>query len=174
MSGGSGGIILTGGGGGNLLTLNGKLALESRLQKPISNWFNRSPTSDGHKLRVREYQDKYPDEIHRPVEPSSMYNCHGLTFAARRTGINKHDHVKQILAEDDYKPIGSGSPIFAGDVAIYLEKSEIVHSGIVAWVCKKTGDIWILSKWGEYHEAIHRPLNCPYPQCTVNYYRLEK
>jgi hypothetical protein len=58
-----------------------------------------------------------------------------------------------------------------GDVVIYVQDGSIEHSGIVVWV--DGAGPWILSKWGECHEPIHRLYDCPYRNRTmVVYYRL--
>ena len=38
-------------------------------------------------------------------DPTAAYNCHGLTFASRRTGIYELDDLKLILKDDGYKRI---------------------------------------------------------------------
>lgn len=168
-----GGIITPGGGPAGVITARGSLKLDSRVQKPIANYFDRALPDAGRNLRVVGFHAEYPHERHRPLGPSSMYNCHGLTFGARRTGITKHSDVTQILSEDGYTFLGNNPTVHAGDIAIYIANAQIEHSGIVVWVSRTNGEIWILSKWGEFHEVVHRPLNCPYQQCNVQYYRLE-
>jgi hypothetical protein len=60
----------------------------------------------------------------------------------------------------------------AGDIAVYRRDGIIEHSGIVV---EKPGLVpKILSKWGNLHEAIHFPFDCPYKDMIVTYYRISE
>ena len=148
------------------------LALETRKGSKIKNFHCRKLPEDGDILRVRAFRTSFPDAIHRPSDPSPGYNCHGLTFGSRRTGINEPSDVRRILTDDGYRVLKSEDKIFPGDIAIYVQDGEISHSGIVVWLQNETP--LILSKWGRYHEAIHKPMDCPYNESTVGYYRLDR
>ena len=147
------------------------LALETRKPRDIANYYCLKEPTDGDRIQVRDFSTLYKSVKHRPVGPTPAYNCHGLTFASRRTQIPDPDEVELILKEDGYRLLAWNEEIIGGDIAIWRQAQEIVHSGIVAYV---TGDTpWILSKWSRYHEAIHKPFDCPYTKnTTVHYYRL--
>src|SRR6266496_3127883 len=81
------------------------------------------------------------------------YNCHGLVFAGRRTCIDDPSTVRQILADDSYRRVNRDE-LLAGDVALYVVKGAIEHSGIVVDKGARDdrtglwGDPLIVSKWG--------------------------
>src|SRR5436309_365990 len=59
---------------------------------------------------------------------SNIYNCHGMTFACRRTGIHEQKVVELILRDDGFKakPAKEARP---GDVVLYFEGDTLAHSG---------------------------------------------
>lgn len=121
--------------------------------------------------------DVYRERHHLAEErsgPTGMYNCHGLTFASRRTQISKPVEVWKILREDDYAEVDRAD-VLPGDVVIYFRKSDLQHSGIVVEL-RQVGSLptpRIVSKWGNGQETIHSLYDCPYPEATVRYYRIK-
>jgi hypothetical protein len=105
--------------------------------------------------------------------PTPRYNCHGMTFASRRTGIFDSVVINKILDDDGYAEV-STSQILPGDVIIYFAPDgDTEHSGIV--VSAPTSDLGIpqvVSKWGKYSEFVHWANNCPYTFATARYYRI--
>jgi len=105
--------------------------------------------------------------------PTPRYNCHGMTFAARRTGIFDREVIDQILSEDGYKEVPA-SQALPGDVIIYFAPDgDTEHSGIV--VSAPTDDLGVpqvVSKWGKYSEFVHWANSCPYTFATARYYRI--
>lgn len=106
------------------------------------------------------------------TKPSGLYNCHGLTFASRRTKITQSISIRQILAEDKYQEIPEAKAE-AGDVVVYFDnEGDPNHSGVVV----SSPDMQILptivSKWGFAPEFIHASNNVP-PQYgpIKKYYR---
>jgi hypothetical protein len=152
---------------------NVSLQLETRKQQAIGNNYFRGRSEAGDSLRIADFRQQYPNAKHRPVGPSRAYNCHGLTFGARRTGINSPSEINKILSDDGYRRLEFSEVVHPGDIAIYIKEAEISHSGMVVWVTERQLP-WILSKWGIYHEVVHTPQDCPYRDCSVTYYRLEK
>jgi hypothetical protein len=153
-----------------------RLGLETRRSSPIENYYHSGPAQAGDRQRVRDFVTEYPDAHHRHgLNPSRGYNCHGMTFGARRTGINLPTEIEKILREDGYRPLNIVTDeLFPGDIAIYRREGEITHSGLIMWI-ERGNTPWILSKWGPaYHEAVHRPLDCPYNDAHVSYYRLDQ
>ncbi|MGO8761968.1 MAG: hypothetical protein ACLP2P_02765 [Desulfobaccales bacterium] len=106
------------------------------------------------------------------TKPTAIYNCHGLTFASKRTNIFDVDQLFKILEEDRYFEIAS-EDILPGDIILYFSpEGDIEHSGVVI----REPDAYlkipqIYSKWGKYCEAIHFANNCPYDFSNVKYYR---
>jgi hypothetical protein len=148
------------------------LALQTRKGHPIINSMNPTDTIAGVDLRIADLRVRHHTAKHRPVGPSARYNCHGLVFAARRTGISDPAEVLKILTDDGYSELRMKEKPLPGDIAIYREEGDIVHSGIVMWV--KADEPWILGKWGDCHEVIHSVMDCPYIKAVVTYYRLPK
>jgi hypothetical protein len=110
-------------------------------------------------------------------ESTARFNCHGMTFAARRTQIDDPNTVARILTEDGYsevKPLEE--PLLAGDVVVYYQDGDAQHSAIVVGPPTSPGLLLtatVFSKWGPYRELIHGIYNCPYSQdAIIKYYRI--
>jgi hypothetical protein len=97
-------------------------------------------------------------------EATATYNCHGMTFACRRTGIYDLTAVRLVLADDGYGEVRERD-VMPGDIVLYYEAGshEPVHSGIVVAV-ERVGKAvvpTVLSKWGTAGEYVHHPRRCP-------------
>lgn len=120
-------------------------------------------------------KEKYPFVIFRN-SPSPIYNCHGMSFASRRTNIDKSTDLKKILEDDGYIEIEK-QKVLAGDIVLYItpEDGDISHSGIVVKIDVEHTDnyiIFVVSKWGKYKEVIHTLYDCPYTNCLIKFYRI--
>src|SRR5229473_533486 len=92
---------------------------------------------------------------------SALYNCHGLTFASRRTRIEKSREVQRILEDDDYQEIAMPD-VLPGDVVIYYsDGGDPNHSGIVVEVSPDLLAPIVCSKWGNADEFVHALRDCP-------------
>lgn len=107
---------------------------------------------------------------------SPIYNCHGMTFASRRTNIYHADCLRKIIEDDGYEEV-SKQDVLPGDVALYWNEGDIDHSGIVVEIKK---DLlfpvpWICSKWGRGPEFVHSFDNCPphYNVSGIKFYRIK-
>jgi hypothetical protein len=150
-----------------------ELALETRQGNQITNcqtdWF--SPLDQ---RWCEDLERDYPEEDRRS-EPTSIYNCHGLTFASRRTAIDNSQEVLKILEDDKYVEVDNRL-VKEGDVVLYFNRgnNEIEHSGIV--VSSPDDDPFegprICSKLGKYREVIHSVYKCPYTLSDIRYYRI--
>ena len=92
----------------------------------------------------------------RVSELCPVYNCHGLTFASRRTQVDEAGvtTIAKILKDDGFQEVPEPQTRI-GDVVIYYDEGGAAqHSGIVigrdAMNCPK---IW--SKWGKGYEWTH-------------------
>ena len=106
--------------------------------------------------------------------PTPQYNCHGLTFASRRTGIYDADELGKILKEDGYIELKTDK-VLPGDIIIYFsEDGDYEHSGIVITSPDENSlnVPMVVSKWGKFAEVIHPANNCPYSFFNVKYYRI--
>jgi len=154
-----------------ILQMRSQLALHTRCENQIVNEINREAVRWGDSEQVRALRRKYEHETHRPVEPSRKYNCHGLTFASRRTWIQDAQEVRKILKDDDYEEVVPPATVFPGDIAIYYKDGDVEHSGIVVGTGEYNVPL-ILSKWGVCHEVVHRLGASEYDAQNVIYYRI--
>jgi|SRR5208282_140999 len=153
------------------------LGLDTRQRNHIENSLDRSTPTAGAIQYAQALRRQYRTAKQRPTFPCSTYNCHGLTFAARRTGISGSAVVQKILTEDGYERINDRSTVCPGDIILYISPitNEIEHSGIV--VDADPTDplrLRILSKWGSAHEVIHSMGDCPYDARNLAFYRMTR
>lgn len=90
---------------------------------------------------------------------SSMYNCVGMAFAARRTWVEP-EQLDMILNDDDYRRVAHEEELTAGDIVIYRDDQQtITHVGVVIQVQinlpQATRDVLVLSQWGRDGEFFH-------------------
>jgi hypothetical protein len=73
--------------------------------------------------------------VTRRREATATYNCHGMSFACRRTGIHDVAAVQLILSDDGDKEVHE-KDVLPGDVALYFVSGtgELIHSGLVVAV----------------------------------------
>lgn len=126
------------------------------------------------KSQLKGLEDDYrPPKCEHRTDPSPMYNCHGLVFAARRTCVDASESVWKMIKEDGYEQVGA--PALAGDVILYFDSSgDVTHSGIVVGWNKEWQVAQVVSKWGKWREVIHWQHQCPYASSDVRYYRVTK
>lgn len=163
-----------------VIQTRGSLHTETRFGTLIPNAFDRSPLHHGKLLECQKWRNQYPRADHRRNAESSSYNCHGLTFANRRTGIDDPAAIRMILREDDYVKVDRND-LLIGDTIVYIEAGDISHSGVVVAVPIPTpgiidplSGVRILSKWGEGQEVIHEVRDCPYPNTIHEFWRVCK
>jgi len=108
-------------------------------------------------------------------EACPVYNCHGLTFASRRTQLYDSTTIviSKVLEDDGYTQVTERSTR-VGDVVVYYdEKGEAQHSGIV--VSKlEASVIMVWSKWGKGFEVVHPAGNCLWGSLSKKFYRITK
>lgn len=149
---------------------NTSITLQTKTGRNIENaqFFEINPSE-------RQYYDKYKREyinVAWRTPPSPEYNCHGLTFASRRTGIDLPAEVAKIISDDGYKEVLSEN-VLPGDIVLYYDESgDIEHSGVVVRSPEQPINMpMVFSKWGSYSEGVHAVYNCPYSK-DVRYYRM--
>ncbi len=153
-----------------LYHLRGTLVLQSRTGSEVENYFDDRKPAPGIDFASSDARRTYRSARHRPTKPSSRYNCHGLTFAGRRTAIERPEEVERIIREDGYVQVPRAE-VLAGDVVLYYENGMPEHSGIVTEVLA-LGSMWVLSKWGDLHEAVHQPHDCMYDASDLRFFRI--
>ncbi len=135
-----------------------------------NNWIENSPLFQ---YQLKKIRQQYPGLIVRNG-PSGVYNCHGFTFASRRTCIFESTEIQKILNDDNYKAI-KNPDVLPGDIALYFgNDGDIEHSAIVT----KEPDVQlkipiVISKWGTSYEIIHSVFICPYNISNIKYFRCE-
>lgn len=150
----------------------GSIVTQTRKGNNIKNNQDKVPPVFGQLLEVRDLKQKHPFVTLRG-KINSLYNCHGMTFASKRTGIYELPELNKILIEDEYWEVDL-KDILPGDIVLYYsEQGDIEHSGFVIDV-NDNGHIRtpkIISKWGPTWEVIHFIQDCPYDSSNLKYYR---
>ncbi len=121
------------------------------------------------------YERKFGTGVEIRSEATPLYNCHGLTFGSRRTGIYDPSVVELILKDDAYVDVPEDR-VLPGDIILYIgEDGDIEHSGIVVTTPSK--DLlripMVVSKWGKYREILHLANKCDYNFSNVRYCRMK-
>jgi hypothetical protein len=153
-----------------ILQLRSQLHLHTRCENQVKNEINREPIRYGDQRAIGDYQKQYPKALHRPVGPSRIYNCHGLSFASRRTWIWSSTEIAMVLVDDEYIKVDR-KEVLPGDVVVYSTRGDAEHSGLVVSVDNLGPRI--LSKWGACHEVVHRLNECPYDSTEIVFYRIK-
>lgn len=103
---------------------------------------------------------RYPNTTCR-TEPSVGYNCHGMTFASRRTWIYRAASIRDILADDVYEEVQL-TDVLPGDIVVYYsETADPNHSAIVVEWTQDLVQPIVCSKWAHAGEFIHGLRDCP-------------
>ena len=149
------------------------IRLETSQRTGIDNYQEREISS--FELNwARNLKTLYPNAISR-TRSTALYNCHGLTFASRRTGFDARGQLETILRDDSYKEIEMPD-VKAGDVVVYFsDRGDANHSGFI--VEYRPPEIIlpiVCSKWGKAGEFIHGLRDCPQLYGPViKFYRCE-
>lgn len=152
------------------------IRLQTRTGTDIPNVQDLEYSVHARRMQEGQLQEVFPLEVSRSDkrrEASNLYNCHGMTFAFRRTGITELAWVKVVLRDDGYKEVARDLAK-VGDVVLYFEGEVLAHSGIVVGVERlgATRTMSVMSKWGRGGEFIHDLNIHPYRNVTqVRFYR---
>jgi hypothetical protein len=149
------------------------LGLVTRLGKVIDNiqsW--QLTTLDWNPISAEAIRS-HPN-ARRLSEACPVYNCHGLTFASRRTAVTQE--LQPILDDDGYSEIREGEAR-EGDLAVYYEDGEVTHTGFVIGREKLIGSVTsvrVWSKWNRGPEMSHLLQECPYfrGEDNIKFYRM--
>ena len=149
-----------------------ELALETAEKNRIPNTQSKELSSQ-ELLQVTDIEKKWGDRITPRSGPTPIYNCHGLVFASRRTGIFDNSSIRQIFEDDRYREIQKEDAL-PGDIVIYFNKGDIEHSAIIINAPSESllKIPLVYSKWGKYSEVIHLQNQCPYNLSEIKYYRV--
>ena len=129
----------------------------------------------------RRLAKRHPNAKQR-TDISAVYNCHGLTFASRRTRIIGRAIIDRIIEDDKYREIEL-QDVMPGDIVVYYsDDGDPNHSGIVVTPKIQINVPWVCSKWGGGGEFIHSIDDHPktygpnkiFFRCTLWYTSLEQ
>jgi hypothetical protein len=109
-----------------------------------------------------------------PINPT--YNCHGMTFASKRTWVYQTSDIHTILNEDGYTEVKpSADAVMPGDILLYFaQDGDIEHSATVLSWSKTDVSPLVLSKWGIFTEVVHWAHVTPYVYSYAKYFRITK
>jgi|SRR5580692_1052042 hypothetical protein len=111
----------------------------------------------------------------RVSELCPVYNCHGFTFASRRTQVDEvgESTIARILADDGFVEVPEPQTRL-GDVVVYYDDSGVAqHSGmVIGRADMNIPKIW--SKWGKGYEWVHPLGVCLWGGMTTKFYRMTK
>lgn len=150
-----------------------KIIVQTRVGSDIPNSQSHEYSSF-EESQFSKLESKHPNAVYR-TSPNPIYNCHGLTFASKRTGIHVTTVLQFVLDDDGYTEVPRDQ-VLPGDIILYVgELGDIEHSGIV--VSEPDKDLMIprvVSKWGKYKEVVHWANDCEYSFANPKYYRVTK
>ena len=154
----------------------GQIALQTRKGSDIPNEQVLEVSQHDHS-QARELRRRWSrlGTIVR-ADSTPIYNCHGLTFASRRTGIHDVASINEILSEDEYGEVTLGQAL-PGDLVLYFsDEGDIEHSAILVTPPQRETLMIpkVLSKWGKFWEVIHNANDCPYNFGRAKFYRIAK
>lgn len=160
---------------GIIIVPNKPIETKITVQTRVGNDIPNSQSHEYSRFEERQYsgiESTHPNAEYR-TPPNPIYNCHGLTFASKRTGIYESFVLQSVLDEDGYTEV-EREQVLPGDIILYVgERGDIEHSGIV--VSKPDKHLMIpkvVSKWGKYKEVVHWANDCPYSFANPKYYRV--
>jgi len=132
-------------------------------------------TDDAFQKWLNEFETDWVPAGCRLRKPGLLrYNCHGLTFANRRSWISELSEIPKILHDDGYTQVRD-EDVLPGDIVVYYSgRGRAEHSGIVVGRDGAQGVRIpiVLSKWAWACEVIHGVGQCPYASPDTRYYRL--
>ena len=110
------------------------------------------------------FHQKYGPGLVVRTPPTGRYNCHGLTFASRRTWVFGDGNTLQHIIEDDRYSEVLPNDVLPGDTVLYFDERGVPwHSGIVVEVPKDPPIVpLVCSKWAHSAEFLHRVTQGPY------------
>ena len=148
-----------------------EIALQTRRGTDIPN-AQTQEVSQAELQRFQPMMHRFPFATFR-CPPTGIYNCHGMTFASRRTGIYEISWLKTILTEDGWVELPKDQ-VLPGDIILYINDGDIEHSGVVvSWPEPPLGIPMVYSKWGRASEMLHSATDCPYNSAALKYYRIK-
>lgn len=151
------------------------IELATRKRNHIKNFQCRDGLTKHALSQVADQENRGQSIIKKRAEATALYNCHGLTFASRRTQIDDPAAIRLILDDDNYEEV-SKKDVLPGDIILYCSPNgDIEHSGIVVGApTDRLEQPRIVSKWGIGPEFVHSAtmVNGEYDLTNIRYYRM--
>ena len=142
-----------------MLSKDMAIVLQTSKRRGIDN-FQDADTPELHRKWFKALSRLHPNAIQR-TEPSALFNCHGLTFASRRTKVLDSRNISRVITDDCWNEIDL-QKILPGDIVIYYDDSgDANHSGIIVQYSSETLVPLVCSKWGYAGEYLHRVNDVP-------------
>ena len=154
-----------------------ELRLQSYTGQDIPNWID-AEASPGMIELARATYSGLLGWVRSVGAPTGRYNCHGLTFAGRRTNIPRPGETSRglidtILRQDRFAPIPDSLSVQVGDIALWRREGDVDHTGIVVSVqTEAPRTVFVWSMWGGLGEFVHPAQATPYDDCQIEYWRL--
>lgn len=141
---------------------------------PNGQSYEKMPTLQSQNNRAH-FKKKFPNNTERDPNPTGIYNCHGLTFASRRTQIAGNPTLSVILTDDRYVRIQKAN-VLPGDIVIFVHPNgDMEHSAVVIVPPSEsiTGYPKVIGKWGNFTEFVHYANDSDYDVSDLRYYRVQ-
>ncbi|MEX1224845.1 MAG: hypothetical protein WEA31_09890 [Pirellulales bacterium] len=143
-------------------SVGARIVVQTRLGRSIDNEIRPFTSHDRQRADVQyhQYRIQFGNRWIQRKSACGGYNCFGMLFASRRTGIFEASEVEKILHDDGYELLDDVRSVRTGDIVLYRLKpsGELAHGSRVVTVVprKPVPDIWVLSKWNiGWGEDIH-------------------
>ena len=107
-----------------LFDVGKSIELQTKKGRSIRNL--QKPKILPHRIKMAEdlildtFPEIDPSLIDKRREATALYNCHGMTFACRRTGIYETEDIRHILSDDGYRRL-SDTEVREGDIVLYYD-----------------------------------------------------
>lgn len=149
------------------------IVLQTRLGNPVENEIGPGLTPVALRWFEKLYsQHKVGWRYRKPC--TAGYNCAGLVWANRRTGVYETPEVHKILADDGYRKTEHPD---VDDVAVYWDdRGQMRHVARVVEVRRVSGtettQPWVVSKWNDWGgEILHHVFDIPHREdLTIEFF----
>jgi hypothetical protein len=149
-----------------------ELALEAFDGWTIPNEIGADPSANAVALTRESIDRLILARARQLTRPTGRYNCHGLTFACRRTNVDGPTHpvdIEELMRHDAFVQVTRPQ---TGDVVVYRNlRGNIEHTGLVSRIEELGSVIYVWSAWGCLGEFEHPERACPYGP-RIEYWRL--
>ncbi len=135
------------------------LKLETRARRWVKNVLRPETAPVLMSIRVTVALGACPAA--RNVSLSTVYNCYGLAFAARRSAIVDEEDVQTILHDDEYRRLPwDPAAWLPGDIVAYrTDTGDLAHVGVISRIDVDLTNpefrVLVRSAWGDSGEYDH-------------------